>query len=191
MRSSKTFSRTMLRRALWTANSTDEYKQLQIEANFDAMAVSRDEAEGMLVAQMVPLHSTAMDCLRRAAYSGLTFEGRQQNLNFANKLARTYALQMEALDKHRGKGQQKVTVEHVHVSSGRPGIVGAVETGVGVTSISEEQCLAGTIAHAPEQEMQGAFETKWEAMPPVIERLIKWGLGRTWRDVRTLSAAMP
>ena len=35
---------------------------------------------------------------------------------------------METLDKHRGKGQQKVTVEHVHVEAGGQAVVGNVTT---------------------------------------------------------------
>jgi len=34
---------------------------------------------------------------------------------------------LEALNKHRGKGQQKVTVEHVHVHEGGQAVVGNVE----------------------------------------------------------------
>src|SRR6266852_1125832 len=52
-----------------------------------------------------------------------TFEGRRENLSQANKLSRTYATLLEALNRHRGKGRQKVTVEHVHVHF----IVGNVE----------------------------------------------------------------
>ena len=44
--------------------------------------------------------------------------GRRENLNQANKLSRTFATLLEALNRHRGKGQQKVTVEHVHVHAG-------------------------------------------------------------------------
>ena len=40
-----------------------------------------------------------------------------------------YARQLETLNKHRGKGQQKVTVEHVHVAEGGQAIVGNVEAG--------------------------------------------------------------
>jgi len=46
-----------------------------------------------------------------------------------NKLARTFATQMEALKRYRTSGQQKVTVEHVTVNAGGQAIVGAVETG--------------------------------------------------------------
>jgi hypothetical protein len=35
----------------------------------------------------------------------------------------------EALNRHRGKGQQKVTVEHVHVHAGGQAVVGMVEWG--------------------------------------------------------------
>ena len=44
----------------------------------------------------------------------------------ANKLTRTYAAQMEALNRYRGKGQQKMTVEHVHINSGGQAIIGNV-----------------------------------------------------------------
>jgi hypothetical protein len=34
---------------------------------------------------------------------------------------------IEALNRHRGKGQQKVTVEHVHVHAGGQAVVGMVD----------------------------------------------------------------
>ena len=69
-----------------------------------------------------------MECYRRAMIKEQSFEGRRENLNQANKLSRTYATLLDALNKHRGKGQQKVTVEHVHVHSGGQAVVGVVET---------------------------------------------------------------
>jgi hypothetical protein len=39
---------------------------------------------------------------------------------------RTFTAQVEALQRYRGKGQQKVTVEHVNVNAGGQAIVGAV-----------------------------------------------------------------
>ena len=59
-----------------------------------------------------------------------TFAGRKENLNQANKLSRTHATLLEALNRHRGKGQQKATVEHVHVHNGGQAIVGSVEGGI-------------------------------------------------------------
>jgi hypothetical protein len=58
--------------------------------------------------------------------------GEREELSQANKLSRTYAVLLDALNRHRGKGQQKVTVEHVHVHSGGHAIVGAVQTPRGI-----------------------------------------------------------
>ena len=81
-----------------------------------------------------------MECYRRAMIGEQTFEGRRENLNQANKLSRTYATLLEALNRHRGKGQQKVTVEHVHVHEGGQAIVGNVESpGGGFAAKSKDQ----------------------------------------------------
>ena len=68
-------------------------------------------------------------CYRRAMIAEQTFEGRKENLSQANNLSRTHAALLEALNRHRGKGQQKVTVEHVHVHEGGQAIVGNVVGG--------------------------------------------------------------
>ena len=154
-------------RSIWTAHSDEDYREKQLASGLEAMiGISpQDEGEGMLAAQMVALHNAAMECFRRAMIKDQTHEGRQQNLTFANKLTRSYALAMEALDKHRGKGQQKVTVEHVHVHQGGQAIVGNVQTGAGVQPKLEEQAHAKTITNAPEQEMRGAFAAVGDTLP--------------------------
>jgi hypothetical protein len=91
----------------------------------------RDALEGMLIGQLIATHNAAMECCRRAMIPGQTFEGRREALNQANKLSRTYALLTEALDRHRGKGQQHIRVEHVNVHAGGQAIVGAVTPGGG------------------------------------------------------------
>jgi hypothetical protein len=66
------------------------------------------------------------------------------------KLLRTFTAQIEALQRHRGKGEQKVTVEHVHVHAGGQAIVGAVTPGGGGAAKSEEQADAPRgITHEP------------------------------------------
>ena len=85
-------------------------------------------AEAMLAAQMVAIHETAMNCMARATLSGQTFEGRELNLKFSTKLTRAYAQHLATLEKSRRGGQQKVTVEHVHVHDGGQAIVGNVDT---------------------------------------------------------------
>ena len=118
---------------LW-ASSTSETLDKQYQAVLAAMMgiEPRDEIEGMLAAQIVATHNAAMECYRRSMLDNQTFEGRRESLNQANKLTRSYATLMEALNRHRGKGQQKVTVEHVHVHKGGQAIVGNVSPGGGV-----------------------------------------------------------
>ena len=90
-----------------------------------------------------------MECYRRAMLREQTFEGHRENLSQANKLSRTYAVLLDALNRHRGKGQQKVTVEHVHVHAGGQAVVGSIETpGGGDQRQSEDQPHAKQIAHA-------------------------------------------
>ena len=92
-----------------------------------------------------------------------TFEGRRENLSQAGKLSRTYAALLEALNRHRGKGQQKVTVEHVHVHSGGQATVGNVAApGGGLTSKSEEQPHA--LGYAPGASVLSADATR-EPLP--------------------------
>jgi hypothetical protein len=98
-----------------------------------------------------------MECYRRAMLREQTFEGRNENLAQANKLSRTSATLLEALNRHRGKGQQKVTVEHVHVHSGGQAIVGTVERPTPHnSSTAEDQYHARQITHAPEPAMRSA-----------------------------------
>ena len=91
----------------------------------------RDEIEGMLAVQMIGVHNLAMETLKRAMMNGQTFEGKQASVNEATKMLRTFTAQIEALKRYRTGGQQKVTVEHVHVNEGGQAIVGTVNQGGG------------------------------------------------------------
>ena len=56
-------------------------------------------------------------------------EGADANVHRAVRLLRLFNEQLQALATLRGKtGQQKVTVEHVHVYEGGQAIVGSVDT---------------------------------------------------------------
>lgn len=88
----------------------------------------QDPLEAQLIAQMIGAHNTAMECLRRANIENQTFVGRKASLDHAHKFMRIYIDQLNALNKHRGKGQQKVTVEYVNIESGGNAIVGNVST---------------------------------------------------------------
>lgn len=85
----------------------------------------KDQIEGMLATQMIATHHAALDNFAIAAESE-TIDIRVAALSSATKLTRTYAAQMEALNRYRGKGQQKMTVEHVHINSNVQAIIGNV-----------------------------------------------------------------
>jgi hypothetical protein len=153
--------------SLWLKNSDEATRHRQMMAALDGLIGihPRDELEGMMAAQLIAAHSAAMECYRRAMIGEQTFEGRRENLNQANKLSRSFAALLDTLNRHRGKGQQKVTVEHVHVHSGGQAIVGAVETpGGGASSKVEEQPHAKSIAHAHEPALRGTDTTR-EPLP--------------------------
>ena len=140
--------------ALWLTNSDNETRSQQYGAAVAGLVGigPQDELEGMMAAQLLAAHNAAMECYRRAMIGEQTFDGRRENLNQANKLSRSYAVLLDALNRHRGKGQQKVTVEHVHVHSGGQAIVGTVEPpGGGSLPKPKEQPHA--IAYAPSIEM--------------------------------------
>jgi hypothetical protein len=107
---------------------------------------ARDETEGMLATQMVTTHFAAMSVLRRLKGSE-TIPQQDSNGNLAAKLLRTFTMQVEALQRYRGKGQQKVTVEHVHVHGGGQAIVGAVNPGGGRQEKSKDQPHAPSISY--------------------------------------------
>ena len=130
--------------SFWTGNSETGTHRQQISATAAALASigPRDELEGMMAAQLIAAHNAAMECYRRAMHVEQTFVGRHENLNQANRLSRTWTTLLGALDKHRGKGQQKVTVEHVYVHAGGQAVVGMVETQGRDRTKSEEQSPA-------------------------------------------------
>jgi hypothetical protein len=85
--------------------------------------------EALLAVQIIGVHHAAMKFLYRAALDGQTFEGAEANVLRATRLMRVFTEQLDAMAKLKGKsGQQKVTVEHVHVHQGGRAIVGAVVT---------------------------------------------------------------
>lgn len=153
--------------ALWVKNSDEQERDRQLSATVAGLAGigPKDELEGMMAAQLIAAHNAAMECYRRAMIGEQTFEGRRENLNQANKLSRTWATMLDALNKHRGKGQQKVTVEHVHVHAGGQAVVGTIERpGGGDQTKTEEQPHAKQIANAPEPALWGE-DAEREALP--------------------------
>lgn len=88
----------------------------------------RDAAETLLLAQMAAVHQATMMMARRLNHADNI---RQQDAaeRALNKLARTYAAQVDSLKRYRSKGQQVVRVERVNVESGGQAVVGNVQHG--------------------------------------------------------------
>ena len=85
----------------------------------------RDQMEAMLAAQMAAVHCATMTYARRLNHVENIAQQDSAERGF-NKLARTFAVQIEALKRYRTGGEQKVTVQHVTVNDGGQAIVGTV-----------------------------------------------------------------
>jgi hypothetical protein len=88
----------------------------------------RDEVEALLAAQMAAVHNATMTLARRLNH--VENIPQQDSAERAlNKLARTFAAQVETLKRYRSGGEQTVRVEYVTVNEGGQAIVGNVTTG--------------------------------------------------------------
>jgi hypothetical protein len=83
----------------------------------------RDSLEAMLAAQMVSVHVASMRCACRLACTDDV--PQQESLTRAvTRLARTFAAQMEALNRHRSNGACAITVQNLSVQDGGKAVVG-------------------------------------------------------------------
>jgi hypothetical protein len=116
----------------------EEIKLAALTAAFRSINPA-DEYEAMIAKKMVVTHEAVMERHRQAALA-TTLAVAEANLRLAAKLSTAFVQLSEALDRHRGKGHQKVVVEHVQVHAGGQAIVGHVDTsGGGVRKNSEGQ----------------------------------------------------
>ena len=87
----------------------------------------RDEIETMVAMQMIITHTATMDASRRALHVEQTAVGRAAYLGLSRKLMTLFTAQMDALNRHRGKGTtQTIVIERVYVAPGAQAVVGAV-----------------------------------------------------------------
>ena len=85
----------------------------------------RDVVERMLAVQMATTHVAMVRAARSLAGSNRLPQLEANWTNY-NKLVRTFTAQVDALKRHRSKGQQVVRVERVNVEPGGQAIVGEV-----------------------------------------------------------------
>lgn len=101
----------------------------------------KGELEGLLAAQIVTTHFAAMKVMRLALHPAQDPAIRELYLRSYPKLVRAMTGVVDALHRGRGKGGQRVVVEHVHVHDGGQAIVGAVDAG-GQKKIEEQPYVA-------------------------------------------------
>jgi len=111
-------------------------------SGMDDVAVSWEKICSILKTDHRQLASTtittaAATCMRIAFVEGQTLVGRERNANLAVKFHRTFTTQIEALQRLRGKGGQRVTVKHNHIHEGGQAIVGNVSPGKGGGKIGD------------------------------------------------------
>ena len=115
-------------------------------------AKPKDQFEAMLAAQMAAIHTATMTFTRQLA-NVETIEQQDSAERALNKLARTYAMQMEALKRYRTGGEQKVTVQHVSVNEGGQAIVGTVNQTAGRTAAEKPVTTTPALTGARQQAM--------------------------------------
>ena len=114
-------------------NASDFTQETAVKETQNALTLMyelgpHDPVEGLLMSQMVTCHNTAMDCLLRAYIKGQHFDIKVTYLKSAARFMRLFTEQMGSLNKYRGKGEQKMTVEHVHVNAGGQAVIGNVSS---------------------------------------------------------------
>ncbi len=119
-------------------------------------------AEGMLIAQMIAVHNSAMTMLAKM-HSSTHIKQMDSMANQANKLLRTFAAQMETLKRFRQKASQTVRVERVYVNEGGQAIVGNVTHG-GAGDQQKSEVQAHALRYAPGTPMRGE-DSEREALP--------------------------
>ncbi len=126
-----------------------------------AAVAPQNEVEGALAVQMAQVHALTADLLGRARQTDRTDHLAVYG-SLAVKLARTFAVQTEALHRIRGGGRQSIEVRHVHINNAVIGdVIGA---GGGVAEIGN-QPLAKPIGDASVTTLRGEVEADRQALP--------------------------
>jgi hypothetical protein len=102
----------------------------------------RDPLEAMLVAQMVSVHVMAMRCAHHLADAD-DLARHDSAARALGRLARTFPMQIEALNRYRSRGEPAITVQNVKVEDGGKAIVGNVTQHARVI-VSEKSPAAAT-----------------------------------------------
>jgi hypothetical protein len=145
----------------------DRNRQLFVAVTGLRAFKAADEIEGMIAAQAMAAHHASMECSRRAMLHEQPFEAAQGFRKAAANASRTFIELLSALDRKRGTGgQQKVTVEHVHVHSGANAVVG----NIAAPAIGEGGCWQKPGRTPYIAFPIGARRFPWRSPAPAAER---------------------
>ena len=118
-------------------------------------AKPRDQNQAMLLMQMADIHKAAMTYAHRLgqATSIAEVEIWERGLN---RLDRTFVAQLEALNRYRSGGEQRMTAPHVSVSQAivasvtpAPREIAPNETAASPPSLADSRTPPMTILHEP------------------------------------------
>jgi hypothetical protein len=127
----------------------------------------RDQLETLLAVQMAAIHNATMDTASRFNTS-TTLPQADSAERALNRLARTFAVQIDTLKRYRSTGEQKLTVQHVTVNEGGQAIVGNV-TGARGTNKNEDKSHAPShvqsISNEPGETLSCSLEADRVTMP--------------------------
>lgn len=124
------FGEGILRQLVGVAKRAEKVDEAEFNFMLEVVkgVAPRDPIEALLAAQMAAVHAATMTFARHLANAKYIDQEDSAERAF-NKLARTFAAQVEALKRYRSRGQQVVRVERVTVNEGGQAIVGNVTHG--------------------------------------------------------------
>ena len=107
-------------------------KSLQKKINASLAALSdleaRDPVESMLIHQLIVTNEMFHTCSTRANISNQNSDRIDEYIKHMTKLSRLFLNQIRILNSYRNQGQQKVKVEHVHISDGGQAVFGDISS---------------------------------------------------------------
>jgi hypothetical protein len=129
------------------SKNSDSITKACLAVSYGTMDIApADPIEGMLIAQLMAANEASLALYRRAWLNmSDNFEAGAKLLQLADKAARTVVLLTERLDRHRGRGQQQITVKHVttnNVMADQAIIADNVTTGGGARNAASPALLA-------------------------------------------------
>jgi hypothetical protein len=111
--------------SLSSAGNEVNERQLNFVLSMVKSFEPRNELEAMLAAQMTAVHIATMKSGQRLIFSG-NADAQDSYDRVFNKLARTFAAQVEAWTRYRTGGEKVTVQQHVSVTEGGQAIVGNI-----------------------------------------------------------------